>query len=57
MEPLRVMGDWLEADLPATTFALATPALHEVKVSLREGGGRVSWLDLMLTERHPAPSK
>ena len=51
--PLRAEGDWLEADLPVTAFGFAAPALHEVKVSLREGSGAVSWLDLMVTERRP----
>jgi hypothetical protein len=33
---------------------LAAPALHEVTVTLPEGGQALSWTDLMVTERHAA---
>jgi hypothetical protein len=52
LEGLKADGDWVEAVLPADAFKLTTPALHEVKVSLRGGGDSISWLDLMVTERH-----
>ncbi len=54
VESLHAEGDWVEAALPVAAFKLAAPALHEVKVALRDGAAALSWLDLMVTERHAA---